>query len=110
VTTQAADRRPLGRRIAWPAARILIILAVGAVAVWKLDLGEIRDAFHIDSWWYLILAILANFLSVAWKGVAWKAVVDALPSLRTKTRWLDILSPLSASSSTPCSRPGWARS
>jgi uncharacterized membrane protein YbhN (UPF0104 family) len=94
VTTQAADRRPLGRRLAWPAARILIILAVGAVAVWKLDLGEIRDAFHIDSWWFLVLAILANFISVAWKGVAWKAVVDALPSLRTKTRWRDIFSPL----------------
>jgi uncharacterized membrane protein YbhN (UPF0104 family) len=94
VTTQAADRRPLGRRLVWPAARVLIILAVGAVAVWKLDLGEIRDAFHIESWWYLGLATLANFVSVAWKGVAWKAVVDALTSLRTKTRWRDIFSPL----------------
>jgi hypothetical protein len=29
-----------------------------------------------------------------WKGVAWKAVVDALPSLRARTRFRDILSPL----------------
>jgi uncharacterized membrane protein YbhN (UPF0104 family) len=94
VTTAASERRPLGRRIVWPAARILIILAVGALAVWKLDLGEIRDAFHIESWWFLVLAIVANFVSVLWKGVAWKAVVDALPSLHAKTRFRDIVGPL----------------
>ena len=94
MTTAASERRPLGRRIVWPAARILVILAVGALAVWKLDLGEIRDAFHIESWWFLVLAIVANFVSVLWKGVAWKAVVDALPSLHAKTRFRDIVSPL----------------
>jgi uncharacterized membrane protein YbhN (UPF0104 family) len=94
VTTQAADRRTLGRRIAIPVARVLIILAVGAVAVWKLDLGEVHDAFAITSWGFLALAVLANFISVAWKGLAWKAVVDALPGLRMKTRFRDILSPL----------------
>ena len=94
MTTQAAERRPLSRRLAWPLARILIILAVGAVAVWKLDLGEVRDAFAITSWGFLVLAVVANFISVAWKGLAWKAVVDALPSLRMKTRFRDILSPL----------------
>ncbi len=94
MTTQAAERRALGRRLAWPAARIAIILAVGAVAVWKLDLGEVRDAFTISSWGFLVAAIVANFLSVVWKGVAWKAVVDALPGLRVKTRFRDILSPL----------------
>jgi uncharacterized membrane protein YbhN (UPF0104 family) len=94
VTTQAADRRPLTRRLAWPVARIVIILAVGGVAVWKLDLGEVRDAFAITSWGFLAAAVLANFVSVAWKGVAWKGVVDALPGLRQKTRFRDILSPL----------------
>jgi uncharacterized membrane protein YbhN (UPF0104 family) len=94
MTTQAADRRPLGRRLAMPAARILVILAVGGIAVWKLDLGELRDAFHITSWGFLAAAILANFVSVGWKGIAWKAVVDALPSLRAKTRYIDIFSPL----------------
>ncbi|HEX2502521.1 MAG TPA: lysylphosphatidylglycerol synthase transmembrane domain-containing protein [Miltoncostaeaceae bacterium] len=94
MTTQAAERRPLSRRLAWPLARVLIILAVGAVAVWKLDLGEVRDAFAITSWGFLALAVAANFISVAWKGLAWKAVVDALPSLRMKTRFRDILSPL----------------
>jgi len=94
MTTQAAGRRQLGRRLAMPAARILVILGVGALAVWKLDLGELRDAFHITSWGFLAAAVLANFISVGWKGIAWKAVVDALPSLRAKTRYLDIFSPL----------------
>ena len=94
MTTQAAERRALGRRIAIPVARILVILAIGAVAVWKLDLDEVHDAFAITSWGFLAAAIAANFASVAWKGIAWKAVVDALPSLRAKTRFRDILSPL----------------
>jgi uncharacterized membrane protein YbhN (UPF0104 family) len=94
VTTQAADRRPLGRRIAFPVAKVLVIVAVGAVAVWKLDLDEVHDAFAITSWGFLSAAVLANFVSVAWKGVAWKAVVDALPSLSARTRLRDILSPL----------------
>ena len=94
MTTEAAGRRPLSRRLAWPIARVLVILAVGAVAVWKLDLGEVRDAFAITSWGFLALAVVANFISVGWKGLAWKAVVDALPSLRMKTRFRDILSPL----------------
>ncbi len=94
MTTQAAGRRPLTRRIALPALRVILILAVGAVAIWKLDPGEIRDAFHIESWGFLVLAIVANFVSVTFKGVAWKAVVNALPSLRIKTRFIDIMSPL----------------
>ena len=62
--------------------------------MWKLDLGAIHDAFTITSWGFLTAAILANFVSVAFKGVAWKGVVDALPGVRRRTRYRDILPPL----------------
>jgi hypothetical protein len=95
VSTQTADgRRPLGRRLAMPIARVLIIVAVGVVAVWKLDLGEVHDAFRISSWGYLAVAVVANFASVGFKGLAWKGVVDALPGLHARTRYRDLLSPL----------------
>ena len=93
-TEAAGPRRTLGRRLVLPVARVLIIAAVGAVAVWKLDLGEVRDAFHISSWGFLVVAVLANFASVGFKGLAWKGVVDALPSLHARTRYRDLLGPL----------------
>ncbi|MGD9695122.1 MAG: lysylphosphatidylglycerol synthase transmembrane domain-containing protein [Thermoleophilia bacterium] len=95
TTSQTASPRPsLARRLAWPAARVLLIAAVGAVAVWKLDLSHIRDAFQIDSWVFLAAAVLANFASVGFKGLAWKGVVDALPGLGRRTPYRNILSPL----------------
>jgi uncharacterized membrane protein YbhN (UPF0104 family) len=93
-TEAAGPRRTLGRRLVVPVARVLIIVAVGAIAVWKLDLGEVRDAFHISSWGFLAVAVLANFASVGFKGLAWKGVVDALPSLHSRTRYRDLLGPL----------------
>ena len=74
--------------------KILLIVVVGAIAAWKIDLGAVRDAFTITSWGFLIVAILANFASVGFKGLAWKGVVDALPGVRRRTRYRDILPPL----------------
>lgn len=86
-------RSPL-RRWGLPALRFAAIVAVGALAVWKLDLGEVHDAFKITSWGLLVVAVLANFASVAFKGLAWKGVVDALPGRQARTRYVDVIPPL----------------
>lgn len=95
MTTKAAPvQRSTARRIALPLLRVAVIVVVGAIAVWKLDLGAVHDAFKVTSWGFLALAVLANFASVGFKGLAWKGVVDALPSMRRRTRYSDLLSPL----------------
>jgi hypothetical protein len=90
--TPAEGRR--GRRRWVPWARVAAIAVVAAVAAWRLDIGHLASAFKLDSWWYLIGAVVANFASVLMKGLAWKGVVDALPTLRSRTRLQDLLSPL----------------
>jgi phosphatidylinositol alpha-mannosyltransferase len=95
VSTEAAGRRrAVSRRIAMPVLRVVVIVAVGAIAVWKLDLGEVHGAFEVTSWGFLAIAVLANFASVGFKGLAWKWVVDALPAMRRPTRYRDVLPPL----------------
>lgn len=96
MTTQAPStwRRLTGKHLVRTVLQILIILIVGTLAVWKLDLGKIRDAFQIHSWSFLVAAVLANFASVGFKGVAWKGVVDALPSMTRRTRYRDLIGPL----------------
>jgi uncharacterized membrane protein YbhN (UPF0104 family) len=94
TNTTAHRLRRATRRLSSPWVKIVVIAAVGAVAAWKIDLGAVRDAFTISSWGFLIVAILANFASVGFKGLAWKGVVDALPSVRHRTRYRDILPPL----------------
>lgn len=94
MTTQADGRRPAVRRFAVPVARIALLLAIGVVAVWKLDLGEVHSAFRVTSWGLLSVAVIANFASVGFKGLAWKGVVDALPGMTRRTRYRDLLSPL----------------
>lgn len=71
-----------------------MIAAVVVLVVWKFDIHEIRQAFAITSWPYLAGAVLANFASVIFKGLAWKGVVDGLPAIRDRTRLRDLLSPL----------------
>lgn len=94
MTTQADGRRFPVRRFAVPAARVGLLLAIGVVAVWKLDLAEVHSAFHVTSWGLLAVAVIANFASVGFKGLAWKGVVDALPGMTRRTRYRDLLSPL----------------
>lgn len=81
-------------RLLIAAARLAVIGLVAALVVWKFDIHEIRDAFHISSWPYLAGAVVANFASVAFKGLAWKGVVDGLPAMRSRARFRDLLSPL----------------
>lgn len=96
MTTETAPRRRAwsGRRIALLGLRIALVAAVGAVAVWKLDLGELHDAFRVRSWGFLAAAVAANFVSVAFKGLAWKWVVDALPAVTRRVRYRDVVPPL----------------
>lgn len=83
------------RRFGWPAARVAIIALIVGLAVFRVDWGAVHDAFNLQNWGFVILAVLANFTSVVFKGLAWKGVVDGLPELRDRpTRLRDLLSPL----------------
>jgi len=93
VTTNVAAVRRIARRVGWP-VRVLLIGAVAAAVVWKVDMGALRTALHPASWGYVLAAIGANTASVVFKGWAWKGVVDGLPAVRSRTRLRDLLSPL----------------
>lgn len=82
------------RRGVMPAVRLGIIVAVALLVAWRVDWHAADLALHPESWGLLFAAIGANFASVLFKGVAWKGVVDALPSLDARTRLRDLLSPL----------------
>lgn len=92
MTTQTG--RFSGRRLLVPAGRIAVLVAVAVIAVWKLNLGEVHAAFKVTSWGLLSVAVLANFTSVAFKGLAWKGVVDALPRMERRVHYRDLLPPL----------------
>ncbi len=96
MSTQAAStwRRLTGKHLVRTVAQIALILIIGTLAFWKLDLGKIQDAFQITSWWFLAAAVVANFASVGFKGLAWKGVVDALPAVTQRTRYRDLIGPL----------------
>ncbi|HMM49582.1 MAG TPA: lysylphosphatidylglycerol synthase transmembrane domain-containing protein [Miltoncostaeaceae bacterium] len=84
----------LRRRATITGTRVTAVIVVVALVLWHFDFGEIRAAFHITSWTFLTAAVLANFASVAAKGVAWKGVVDGLPGMDGRSRYRDLLSPL----------------
>ena len=92
--TATARRRSARRRIAVPILRVALVVVVGLIAAWKLDIATVRDAFRVASWWFLAAAVLANFASVGFKGLAWKGVIDALPTMRRPVPFRDLLSPL----------------
>jgi glycosyltransferase 2 family protein len=80
-------------RIGWP-LRIGLLLGVAALVVWKVDLGALRSALHPSSWGFVLAAVAANALSVIFKGLAWKGVVDGLPGVNERSRLRDLVSPL----------------
>jgi hypothetical protein len=91
------DRGPRRHRLppwAWQAIRIGVIGIVVVLVVWRVDWFAVFAAFRVDNLWLLVVAVLANFLSVLLKGLAWKGVVDGLPGLTRRTRYIDLLSPL----------------
>jgi len=82
------------RRVIWPAARIAVLVLVAALVAWRVDWGSVREAFRLERWGFVLLAVGANFASVVFKGVAWKGVLDGLPALHRRVRVRDLLSPL----------------
>ena len=89
----STERSFLRKLLGWP-ARVAFVIAVAALVWWRVDVGSIKAAFALDSWGMLTLAILANFTSVVMTGIAWKGVVDGLPAVAQRTRFVDLLSPL----------------
>ena len=70
-------------------------MAVVGLVAWRVDWNKVGTALHPPHPWTLTFAVAANFASVVFKGIAWKAVVDALPELRRRrTRLHQVVSPL----------------
>ena len=86
--------RARARRVLWPAARIAVVVLVAALVAWRVDWASVREAFRLERWGFVLLAVSANFASVVFKGVAWKGVIDGLPTLQRRVRVRDLLSPL----------------
>ena len=82
------------RRVAWPAAKLAALGVVVALVVWRVDWAGVVEAFQLERWAFVVLAVAGNFASVVFKGWAWKGVVDGLPSLHRRSRLRDLLSPL----------------
>ncbi len=94
MSDDAAGKRRAVPRWAWNVLRLVLVAVVVALVVWRVDWGAVIAAFRVDNLWLLVVAVLANFLSVLLKGAAWQAVVDGLPGLKHRTRYMDLLSPL----------------
>ena len=94
MSDDAPGKRRVVPRWVWNVVRLLLVAVVTALVVWRVDWGAVIAAFRVDNLWLLLVAVLANFLSVLLKGAAWKAVVDGLPGLKHRTRYMDLLSPL----------------
>jgi Lysylphosphatidylglycerol synthase TM region len=94
MSTGTAPSRSVPRRIAWYGLRLAVVATVAVLVVWRLDWGALRAAFQLQSWGFVTLAICSNALSVLFKGVAWRGVIDALPAVRRPVRLRRLISPL----------------
>jgi hypothetical protein len=93
VTSNAAGPG-LTRRWLPHVVRVGIILIVAAIVVWRVDWSSARLFIHPSSWGFLTLAIIANFVSVGFKGLVWKGIIDGLPGLRRPVRYRDLMPPV----------------
>ena len=93
MSSNAVRIRHFARRYAWP-LRIAVLVGAVVLVVLKVDVNALRAALHPTSWAMVIAAIAANGMSVIFKGLAWKAVVDELPGMKRRSRIRDLLSPL----------------
>jgi uncharacterized membrane protein YbhN (UPF0104 family) len=74
--------------------RVAIVSIVAAVVAWRVNWSSASLFVHPSSWGFLLFAVAANFVSVGFKGFAWKGVVDGLPGLHRRTRYRDLISPV----------------
>ncbi len=65
------------------------VVAIAALALARVDRGEVDgivDTFRSLSIPLVILSLIANFVSVAFKAVIWKASLDSVPRVRAPYR------------------------
>jgi uncharacterized membrane protein YbhN (UPF0104 family) len=93
VTSRVAERMS-GRRWMVHFIRAAIVVVVALVVIWRVNWSSARLFVHPSSWWFLLSAVLANFVSVGFKGLVWKGIIDGLPGLRQRTRYRDLLPPV----------------
>jgi uncharacterized protein (TIRG00374 family) len=77
--------------ISWKRLAIVsaIIVVIAAIALARVDRGEVTailDTFRSLSIPLVILSLLANFISVAFKGVIWKSALDSVPGVKAPYR------------------------
>jgi peptidoglycan-N-acetylglucosamine deacetylase len=77
----------------WAMVRILIgaAVAVGAVTfgLKKLHLGVVENGVDIH-WWWVLAALVANFLSILAKATTWKAALDSARE-KSSVRYRDVI-------------------
>ena len=77
--------------ISWRRLAIVagIIIVVAAIALARVDRGQVStvvDTFRSLSIPLVILSLIANFISVAFKGVIWKSALESVPGVKAPYR------------------------
>jgi peptidoglycan-N-acetylglucosamine deacetylase len=76
LAARAPSRRMSRIRLAVAAAVVVVLVEL---ARRKLNLGVINT---VDiGWWWVLAAVAANFLSIMFKAVVWRATIDAVPEI-----------------------------
>ena len=79
------------KRISWRRLAVVagLIVVVAAIALARVDRGQVSgivDTFRSLSIPLVLLSLIANFISVAFKGVIWKSALDSVPGVRAPYR------------------------
>jgi peptidoglycan/xylan/chitin deacetylase (PgdA/CDA1 family) len=76
LAARAPSRRMSRIRLAVAAAVVVVLVEL---ARRKLNLGVINT---VDiGWWWVLAAVAANFVSISFKAVVWRATIDAVPEI-----------------------------
>ncbi len=74
------------RRLAIVATVVVVLAAIGLARVDRGEVTAIFDTLRSLSIPLLILSLIANFISVAFKAVIWKASLDSVPGVKAPYR------------------------
>ena len=74
------------RRLALVTAAIVAIAAIALARVDRGQVSDVLDTFRSLSVPLVVLSLIANFVSVAFKGVIWKSALDSVPGVRAPYR------------------------
>ncbi len=91
VTMTEIARLDPPKPVSWRRLAIVttIIVALAALALARVDRGEVTAIFDTVlslSVPLVILSLVANFISVAFKSVIWKASLDSIPGVKARYR------------------------